>query len=472
MGSTNFLKLLSDEQISYVHESALRIIERFGVIVEDAAVKDLLLSRGCVEIEGRVAFTRDFVESSVGGLPSSVALRSANGAATELGGGKLLCHSTGGAPWIIDSASETHRQASMDDLINCVRVMNRTKGLDLPCALVYPSEIPSRITQFTQSAALFRYSEKPVMCPGVSTSGSAKYIGELFKLLGNDCGIVGISPESPLFWPKEITDSAGIFAEIGAPLSVLAAPMAGMTAPVTTVGCVTMCHAEILAFAAFCGAINPHAPVIYGARAFSANMRTCQVAVGLPETGIASAMSALLARKCGLPSDVYGVGCTSCDMDEQAGYEKMMNGLLPALAGADMITGFGSLASVMCGSLEQIVIDDEIVLMIKKICSGYEADDDTIGFSAIGEVLSEDGNFLADEHTVEHLKKGAIFSPVIGFNGQLINWTDDGKPRIAEKARAAVKDIIAEKPRVVLSEALDKEIGKLEAAAKKELLGE
>jgi trimethylamine--corrinoid protein Co-methyltransferase len=244
--------------------------------------------------------------------------------------------------------------------------------------------------------------------------------------------------------------------------------MAGMTAPITTVGCVTMCHAEILAFAALCGAINPRTPVVYGARAFSANMRTCQVSVGLPETGVASAMSAMLAKRCGMPSDVYGVGCTSCDMDEQAGYEKMMNGLLPALAGADIITGFGSLASVMCGSLEQIVIDDEIVLMIKKICSGYEADDDTIGFSAIEEALGEGGNFLAEEHTVEYLKKGAVFSPNIGFNGQIMNWIDDGRPLIAEKSRAVVKNIIAEKPRVVLDEALDREIGRLTAAAERE----
>ncbi|MDR1510483.1 MAG: trimethylamine methyltransferase family protein [Synergistaceae bacterium] len=470
MGASNFLKLLSDEQISYVHESALRIIERFGVSVEDAAARDLLLSRGCRELAGRVAITRDFVESALEGFRPSITLRSPAGAVKKLGEGKLLCHSTGGAPWIADSAAGKHRHASMEDLINCVRVMNRMEGLDLPCALVYPSEIPPQITQFVQAATLFRYSEKPVMCPGVSSFGNARYIGELFKMLGNDCGIVGISPESPLFWPKEITDSARVFAELGVPLDILAAPMAGMTAPITTVGCVTMCHAEILAFAAFCGAINPQTPLVYGARAFSANMRTCQVAVGLPETGTASAMSAMLAQKCGLPSDVYGVGCTSCDMDEQAGYEKMMCGLLPALAGADMITGLGSLASVMCGSLEQIVIDDEIVLMIKKICSGYDVSEDTIGFSAIEEALQGDGNFLAEEHTVEHLKKGAVFSPAIGFNGQLMNWIDDGKPPIGEKPRAAVKDIIAEKPRVILDEALDRELHKLTAAAERELV--
>jgi trimethylamine--corrinoid protein Co-methyltransferase len=469
MGASNFLKLLSEEQLSYIHESALRILERFGVRVEDAATKDFLLSCGCRELAGRVAVTRDFVESAIGGFQPSVTLRSPAGTVRTLERGRLLCHSTGGAPWIVDSATGKHRHASMEDLINCVRVMNRMEGLDLPCALVYPSEIPARLTQFIQATALFRYSEKPVMCPGVSTLGNARYIGELFKLLGNDCGIVCVSPESPLFWPKEITDSARVFVEMGVPLNILAAPMAGMTAPVTIAGCVTICHAEILAFAAFCNAINPTAPVIYGARAFSANMRTCQVSLGLPETGIASAMSAALAQKCGMPSDVYGVGCASCDMDEQAGYEKMMNGLLPSLAGATMITGFGSLASVMCGSLEQIVVDDEILLMIKKICAGYEVDDDAIGLSAIESVLEEDGNFLATEHTVEHLQRGAIFSPTIGFNGQMMNWEDDGRPSIKEKSRDIVKEIIAGKPRIILDEARDREIERLTAAAEKEL---
>jgi trimethylamine--corrinoid protein Co-methyltransferase len=470
MNALNFLKLLDEEQISYIHESALRIIERFGVRVEDETVKDLLLSHGCRELAGRVSITRDFVESSIAGLHPSITLRSLSGTVIELGNGRVLCHSTGGAPCIADSLTGERRNASMDDLINCVRVMNRMEGIDLPCALVYPSEIPAQITQFIQAATLFRYSEKPVMCPGVSTFGNARYIGELFKLFGYDCGAVCVSPESPLFWPKEITDSTRVFVELGVPLNILAAPMAGMTAPVTTVGCVTMCHAEILAFAAFCNAVNPGTPVIYGARAFSANMRTGQIALGLPETGIASAMSAMLAEKCGMPSDVYGAGCTSCDMDEQAGYEKMMNGLLPALAGASMITGAGSLASVMCGSLEQLVVDDEIALMIKKICSGYEVDDDIIGFSAIESALETDGNFLAEEHTVEYLKKGAVFSPVIGFSGQLINWTGGGERSIKEKSYDKVREIISGKPRLIPDEARETEIRRLTAAAERELI--
>ncbi|MDR1137888.1 MAG: trimethylamine methyltransferase family protein, partial [Synergistaceae bacterium] len=174
MGAPNFLKLLDEKQISYIHESALRIIERFGVDVEDAAIEDLLLSRGCKKLHGRISITRDFVESAISGFQSSVRLRSPNGAIKKLGDGKLLCHSTGGAPWIVDSSTGKHRHASMEDLINCVRVMNHTEGLDLPCDLVYPSEIPPQITQFIQAATLFRYSEKPVMCPGVSTAGNAR----------------------------------------------------------------------------------------------------------------------------------------------------------------------------------------------------------------------------------------------------------------------------------------------------------
>jgi len=68
-------------------------------------------------------------------------------------------------------------------------------------------------------------------------------------------------------------------------------------------------------------------------------MKNTQSILGLPETGISSALAVQLASSLGFMTDVYGLSCTSCALDEQAGYEKMINALLPSMAGATMITG-------------------------------------------------------------------------------------------------------------------------------------
>ncbi|MDR1021292.1 MAG: trimethylamine methyltransferase family protein, partial [Synergistaceae bacterium] len=350
-------------------------------------------------------------------------------------------------------------------------LMNAVDGLDIPCALMYPSDVPDEISQFLQSAILFRHSEKPVYCPGVSTPLNAKYIAEIFKTLGSgekNIGVAGVSPTSPLFWPKEITDSARILSEIAVPISILAAPMAGMTAPFSVVGCVALCHAEILAFAAYCKLVNPKVPLIYGARPFFAGMRVGQVLLGLPETGVASGMSAQMAARCDMPSDVYGIAGTGCGFDEQTGYEKMMNGLLPALSGASMITGSGSLGSAMCGSLEQILIDGEIALMIKKAVMEREIDDDALGMEAIDEALGENGNFMDKLHTVERLRKGEVFEPRLGFANGAMSWYQEDRKSLRERAADAAGKILAAERKPVMSEAQEKELDAITGAAERE----
>lgn len=156
----------------------------------------------------------------------------------------------------------------------------------------------------------------------------------------NPIGMVGISPESPLFLPKEITDTMRHIIGAGIPTSILSAPVAGYSSPITVIGCIAQCHAEILVFAAVAYLMNPNCVLFYGSRTFFPSMRSSQCAMGLPETGISSAICAQLATYLGWMSDVYGLTCTSCAPDEQAGYEKMINGLLPAMAGATLVTGF------------------------------------------------------------------------------------------------------------------------------------
>jgi trimethylamine--corrinoid protein Co-methyltransferase len=442
------------------------------VKVGDPKIQNLMRQRGCTGIGGRMSLSPAFVEDAIKRVRPSLVFLSTTGDRRTLENGRLLCHSTGGTPWTIDLKTGKRKEAATSDLIDCIRLMNRQEGLDFPCALLYPLDMLPEASQTLQTAALFRHSVKPVYCPGVSTPGNARYIAEIFKLFGSGKkgesfpGIVGLSPESPLFWPKDITDSAAILAESGIPMSILAAPMAGMTAPLSVAGCVTMCHAEILAFTAFCDMISPGTPIIYGARSFFADMHNMRVAAGLPETGIASAMASRLAAFCGMISDVYGMSSTSGDFDEQTGYEKMLNGLLPAMAGANMITGYGSMSSVMCGSLEQIVIDDEIVLMIKKAAHGVRIDDDAIGFEAVSDAIGKDGDFLSQSHTVEFLKNGEMFLPRVGASPG-----EENKASLKERAKERVIKILSEKREPILSYDMEYELRKIETAAKKELAG-
>ena len=59
----------------------------------------------------------------------------------------------------------------------------------------------------------------------------------------------GFPFDFPLFLPKEITDTMRHIIGAGIPTSILSAPVAGYSSPITVIGCIAQCHTEILAAA-------------------------------------------------------------------------------------------------------------------------------------------------------------------------------------------------------------------------------
>lgn len=282
-------------------------------------------------------------------------------------------------------------------------------------------------------------------------------------------GMVGISPEFPLFLPKEIIDTMRYIIGAGILTSVLSAPVAGYSLPITVIGSVAQCHAEILAFAAVAYLINPRCVLFYGSRTFFPSMRSSQCAMDLPETGISSAINAQLDTYLGWMSDVFGITCSSCAPDEQTGYEKMINGLLPAMAGATVITDFGSFASVMCCSLAPLAIDDDILDMIFRAQRACEIDEDSPGLNTIDKVVNDGKIFLGTEHTVMH-SRSEIWLPNVGFDGSWADWTKMGEVPLTELAQRRAEEVLKKEEAIPVDTSLDAETQKNLDAARKELL--
>ena len=88
--------------------------------------------------------------------------------------------------------------------------------------------------------------------------------------------------------------------------------------------------------------------------------------------------------------------------DLQCGHEKTLSALLPALAGANIIYGMGMLELGMTFSYEQLLMDNEIAGMVKRVIQGIEINDDTMAVDLIKKV-GAGGDFLAQEHTREYM---------------------------------------------------------------------
>jgi len=167
-------------------------------------------------------------------------------------------------------------------------------------------------------------------------------------------------------------------AEAGVPVVTSVAPISGLTAPMTLAGQLAQLNAEALSGVLLLQAIKEGSPVFYSVVPTIADMRSMGFLFGSVESGIMNAACAQLAAFYNLPMYSTGGVSEAKHGDAQAGYEKAMGSLMPALAGAQLVhDAAGLLEGSITFSLEQLIIDDEINGMALRAARGIEVNEDT-----------------------------------------------------------------------------------------------
>ena len=85
------------------------------------------------------------------------------------------------------------------------------------------------------------------------------------------------------------------------------------------------------------------------------------------------------------------------------GHEKTLTGLIPALAGANLIYGPGMLESGITFDYAQLVLDAEFIRMIKHVINGFAVDGESLAVDLIQSVGTS-GDFISQMHTLEHMQ--------------------------------------------------------------------
>jgi trimethylamine--corrinoid protein Co-methyltransferase len=170
-------------------------------------------------------------------------------------------------------------------------------------------------------------------------------------------------------------------------------------------------------------------------------MRTMAFLFGAVENGMMNALGAQLAHFYQLP--IYATaGVTESKIpDVQSGYEKMSTSMLVALAGANYIhDAAGLIESGMTVAYEQYVIDNEINGMVMRAVRGIEINNESMAVDVV-KAVGTGGNFLAEEHTINHMRS-EFFMPQVADRSNRINWEADGALDGREKARKIAKKIL------------------------------
>jgi len=105
-----------------------------------------------------------------------------------------------------------------------------------------------------------------------------------------------------------------------------------------------------------------------------------------------------------VPVNVYAFGTDSAIPDGQSMIETTLQGLLVFEAGSDILSGAGMVDSFLGISPVQMVIDNMLVGILKRIDSGVKVDDDTLAWKEIFDTVPMSGHYLERAHTLKHCR--------------------------------------------------------------------
>lgn len=153
-------------------------------------------------------------------------------------------------------------------------------------------------------------------------------------------------------------------------------------------------------------------------------------------------------------------------VDAQSGHEKTLTGLMPALAGANLIYGLGMIESGMTFDFGQLVMDDEFAGMIKRCVGGIPVRDETLALDVIAGV-GPFGDFLSLDHTMAHMRETS--QPALIDRRVRDDWQARGATTIYDRARARAREILATHVPAPLPDGVAGELRRIVEAAEREL---
>ncbi len=121
------------------------------------------------------------------------------------------------------------------------------------------------------------------------------------------------------------------------------------------------------------------------------------------------------------------------------GHEKTLTGLIPALAGANLIYGPGMLESGITFDYAQLVLDSEFIRMIKHVIGGFAVDRESLAVDVIKSV-GMSGDFLSEMHTLEHMQDHS--QPEFMDRSRMEKWQAAGAPDSYQRALEKTRDIL------------------------------
>ena len=458
------IKVLDDEQVQRIIDSALGILETNGMRFLEPGSRMRLVSAGAdVDEETMmVRFDRSLVMEQLALAPSSFELRARNpDRQLQLGDSHLVFASVGG-PAFVSDLDKGRRPGTYEEMCDYLRLVQSLNIIHQEGGGPFEAmDLPAETRHLDLYLAQYRLTDKNCQSyalGGVRARDSVEMaciaLGvDRDALLEKAALLAIINTNSPMQLDIPMTEAVNELAAAGQVCCITPFTLAGSMSPATLAGTLVQQTAEVLAVVTYAQIVKPGARVMYGSFASNVDMRSGSPALGTPEYTKCALASGQIARKLGLPFRSSNTTMSNCN-DAQAAYESQMSVWGSVMGGAHLVNhAAGWLEGGLTASFEKLIIDAEMLQMMAEYLRPIELSDDELALDAIAEV-GPGGHHFGTAHTLQRYES-AFYAPIISSRENFESWQEAGSKDAAVRANAIWKQLLKEYEQPPLDAAID-----------------
>lgn len=408
--------LLSEAEKKQIHQYTIKLLSTTGICIGKPSIRKLLLQHGAVDAGGeRVLLNEAMIMDAVSRCPASFSVFGSDGKEFPIGGGARPLVSTCMVDPLMNSP-EGNRAPVLADCERNARIINAEPQIDVPYKmdLTY-SDLPEEDCVTKSNYAVLSNMTKPFI-NGPQSKRDVDITLEMARIMA--CGPLSekpnvltlISPSSPLMLHKDCLEMLESVVSLGAPVICLPCPMNGLTSPVSVIGTILDINAENLALITIIQLLNPGNKLIYHTVAMPSDAKTLEARMTGPEKMLDTIGAAEMGRYYGLPVGLPIASTEASAFDLQNGAESMSQIFPGVVYYPDIITGVGSNTNACGTSIEQILLDCEMIRLALRFRKGVSSADLEKGFETLARV-GPGGSYIDDGDTLEDFRNEAVFSP-------------------------------------------------------------
>ncbi len=403
---------LAPEQIESLKEGTFRLLEEVGVHFPSRQALEIFADHSAqVDMETEIVrVPRNLVEKALSTAPRSFVLagREERFDLVIDGSCSYLC-TDGTAVHVIDVATREKRASRKDDIVRMARVCDALPLVSFFWPFVSAQDygrtaplhechagLTNTLKHVRGGTTVFPQLAPYVVEMATVVAGSEEARRHRPPICANICTI------APLAQDAHGIETALVYAKAGIPISFMAMPTMGSTAPATPLGALVMGDAEVVSAMTLIQLAYPGAPVFHAIFTSLMNPRTGGYISEVP------APSMLMATQLGHAWNVPSLGGARLSGDApsigwQSGMEGGMGATLAALGGGDICGLLGLIGSAMILYPEQIILDHEICRMAYELLQRFRFDPTDMALDVIKNVGPR-GHFLMQKHTRKRIR--------------------------------------------------------------------